>query len=99
MEQVQQYVAGERNYDKIKGGTGPLVYPGMHVYIYRLLHDLTDQGRDIGLAQIIFAGVYLINEGVVMWCYRLVKVSIIDHSKCCRLRSTSRLVHLCEKKC
>lgn len=74
MEQVQQYIAGERNYDKIKGGTGPLVYPGMHVYIYRLLHDLTDEGRDIGLAQIIFAGVYLVNEAVVMWCYRLAKV-------------------------
>lgn len=75
MEQVSQYVAGERDYTNIKGGTGPLVYPGAHVYIYRLLYSLTDKGRDIRTAQIIFAGVYVAALTIVMACYRLAKVS------------------------
>ena len=27
MEQVSQYMSGERDYSKIRGGTGPLVSP------------------------------------------------------------------------
>ncbi|EKG13022.1 Glycosyltransferase ALG3 [Macrophomina phaseolina MS6] len=74
MEQVAQYLAGERDYTRIKGGTGPLVYPGAHVYIYRGLYSLTDEGRDIRLAQIIFAGLYVAVLTIVMACYRLAKV-------------------------
>lgn len=75
MEQVAQYVAGERDYANIKGGTGPLVYPGAHVYVYRALYALTDEGRDIRLAQMLFAGLYVAVLLVVMACYRLAKVS------------------------
>ena len=75
MQQVQQYAAGERDYALIKGDTGPLVYPGMHVYIYRLLYLLTDRGRDIRTAQVLFVGVYLAAVWVVMLCYRKAKVS------------------------
>lgn len=74
MEQVQQYVAGERNYSKIYGGTGPLVYPAAHVYIYRILYHLTDHGRDIALAQYIFGVLYLLTLAIVMACYRQAKV-------------------------
>lgn len=74
MEQVAQYLAGERDYARIKGGTGPLVYPGAHVYIYRGLYALTHQGRDIRLAQIAFAGLYVAALVVTMACYRLAKV-------------------------
>lgn len=74
MEQVAQYVAGERDYANIKGGTGPLVYPGAHVYVYRALYALTDEGRDIRLAQMLFAGLYVAVLLVVMACYRLAKV-------------------------
>lgn len=77
MEQVAQYLAGERDYTRIKGGTGPLVYPGAHVYIYRGLYSLTDEGRDIRLAQIIFAGLYVAVLTIVMACYRLAKVSVV----------------------
>ncbi|KKY26816.1 putative dolichyl-p-man:man cpp-dolichyl mannosyltransferase [Diplodia seriata] len=74
MEQVAQYLAGERDYAAIKGGTGPLVYPAAHVYIYRALYALTHEGRDIASAQIAFAGLYLASLLVVMACYRLAKV-------------------------
>ena len=74
MEQVSQYLDGERDYTLIKGGTGPLVYPAAHVYIYSALHYVTDGGKDILLAQIIFGGLYLGTLGLVMACYRAAKV-------------------------
>ncbi|CEJ58585.1 hypothetical protein PMG11_07236 [Penicillium brasilianum] len=74
MQQVSLYIAGKRDYTAIKGSTGPLVYPAAHVYIYTLLHNLTDGGRDILLGQILFAGLYLATLIVVMACYRQVEV-------------------------
>lgn len=70
MQQVAQFIAGERDYLKLSGDTGPLVYPAAHVYIYRLLYRLTDNGQDIPLAQHIFTGTYLLALAVVMQCYR-----------------------------
>ncbi|OQR96785.1 dolichyl-P-Man:Man(5)GlcNAc(2)-PP-dolichyl mannosyltransferase [Achlya hypogyna] len=60
MEQVEQFKAGERDYVKIRGGTGPLVYPAGHVYIFSLLHTITNAGQNIRLAQYLFLGFYLI---------------------------------------
>lgn len=74
MEQIEQYVGGERDYTVIKGGTGPLVYPAAHVYIYSALYRLTDHGRNILLAQGIFALLYLSTLAVVMACYTEAKV-------------------------
>jgi len=74
MQQVAQYVAGERNYSKIRGDTGPLVYPAVHVYIYRLLYDVTEQGTDIRFAQYLFGVLYLLTLALVMACYRQAKV-------------------------
>lgn len=74
MEQLQQYVDGERDYTLIKGGTGPLVYPAAHVYIYWILYHVTDKGKNILLAQRIFGVLYLATIAVVMACYRRVKV-------------------------
>lgn len=74
MQQVSLYISGERDYTAIKGSTGPLVYPAAHVYIYTLLHNLTDGGRDILLGQILFAGFYLATLIVVIACYRQVEV-------------------------
>ncbi|KAI9796849.1 MAG: dolichyl-P-Man:Man(5)GlcNAc(2)-PP-dolichol alpha-1,3-mannosyltransferase [Candelina submexicana] len=73
MEQVEQYHQGERDYTTIKGGTGPLVYPAAHVYIYSALYHITDRGHNILLAQTIFAVLYLAILVVVMACYRLAK--------------------------
>lgn len=76
MEQVTQYLGGERNYALIKGGTGPLVYPAGHVYIYSWLYRLTDNGTNILRAQWIFVGLYLATLYVVLLCYREARVAI-----------------------
>ncbi|KAK1585525.1 glycosyltransferase [Colletotrichum navitas] len=74
MEQVSQFVSGERDYTKIKGGTGPLVYPAAHVYTYTGLYYLTDEGKNVFLAQQLFAALYLVTLAVVMACYWQAKV-------------------------
>lgn len=74
MQQITLYISGERDYAKIHGDTGPLVYPAMHVYIYRLLHYFTDAGRDVRSAQYIFTALYLTTLLLVMQCYRSAKV-------------------------
>ncbi|KAI1306807.1 glycosyltransferase [Xylaria venustula] len=74
MEQIEQFVAGERDYTVIKGGTGPLVYPAAHVYLYTGLYYVTDKGRDIFFAQQIFAVLYMATLAVVMACYWKAKV-------------------------
>ncbi|KAI4206862.1 MAG: hypothetical protein LQ348_000797 [Seirophora lacunosa] len=73
MQQVSQYLDGERDYTLIKGGTGPLVYPAAHVYIYSLLYKVTDGGKNILLAQAIFAWLYLGILTIVMACYRMAR--------------------------
>lgn len=70
MEQVSLYLSGERNYINLVGGTGPLVYPAAHVYIYRALHYLTNDGADIRLAQYLFIGLYLATLALALSCYR-----------------------------
>lgn len=74
MEQVSQYISGERDYTKIQGGTGPLVYPAAHVYIYWGLYHVTEQGKNILTAQRIFAALYISSLAVVLACYRRAKV-------------------------
>jgi alpha-1,3-mannosyltransferase len=70
MEQITIYLSGERDYTKLVGGTGPLVYPAAHVYLYRFLHDITSAGTDIRLAQYLFIGLYLATLALVLVCYR-----------------------------
>ncbi|OAL29850.1 hypothetical protein AYO22_01756 [Fonsecaea multimorphosa] len=72
MAQVRMFLSGERNYAKITGPTGPLVYPALHLYIYSILYAFTEQGTNILRAQIIFAGLYLVTLAVVFACYRRV---------------------------
>lgn len=76
MQQISIYLKGERDYKKIEGSTGPLVYPGAHVWIYKYLYKITDEGRNIQLAQYIFALVYLVTLAIVFQCYRKAKVCI-----------------------
>ncbi|KAG6004073.1 dolichyl-P-Man:Man(5)GlcNAc(2)-PP-dolichol alpha-1,3-mannosyltransferase [Claviceps maximensis] len=74
MEQVSQFVEGERDYTKMEGGTGPLVYPAAHVYVYTALYYLTGRGKNIFLAQQLFAVLYMATLAVVMLCYSKAKV-------------------------
>ncbi|KAH6895682.1 glycosyltransferase [Thelonectria olida] len=69
MEQVSQFVSGERDYTKMEGGTGPLVYPAAHLYTYTGLYYITDEGKNIYLAQQIFAVLYMATLVLVMLCY------------------------------
>ncbi|RHZ05659.1 hypothetical protein DYB31_007303, partial [Aphanomyces astaci] len=46
-----QFKNGERDYLNIRGDTGPLVYPAGHVYIYSILHWVTNNGQDIRLGR------------------------------------------------
>jgi hypothetical protein len=74
MQQVAQFVSGERDYTKMEGDTGPLVYPAAHVYVYTGLYYLTNKGKDIFLAQQLFAVLYMATLALVMLCYRQAKV-------------------------
>jgi len=78
MEQIGQYVKGERDYTKMEGGTGPLVYPAAHVYTYWGLYHITDEGHNLLFAQRLFGVLYLGTLSIVMVCYRRAKVSYID---------------------
>merc|ERR1719206_1568789 len=53
------------DYSKLRGDTGPLVYPAGFVWIYMGLYYITSQGSNIMLAQYIFAILYVINLGLV----------------------------------
>ncbi|KAG5928040.1 dolichyl-P-Man:Man(5)GlcNAc(2)-PP-dolichol alpha-1,3-mannosyltransferase [Claviceps sorghi] len=74
MEQVSQFVEGERDYTALRGGTGPLVYPAAHVYSYTALYYLTGRGKNILLAQQVFAVLYMATLAVVLLCYSRAKV-------------------------
>ncbi len=69
MEEVEGYLGGERDYIKIEGNTGPLVYPAGFLYIFSLFRAITDDGVNIVKAQWLFVGIYLGNLFTVLWCY------------------------------
>jgi len=60
----------ETDYSKLDGPTGPCVYPAIHLYIHSALYYITDHGRDLRLAQIIYAGLYLSTLSLVLASYR-----------------------------
>lgn len=62
MQEVGGFIAGERDYTKLRGDTGPLVYPAGFVYIYSVLFWVTDNGKNIFLAQCLFAALYIITN-------------------------------------
>lgn len=74
MQQVSQFISGERDFTKIEGGTGPLVYPAAHVYTFTGLYHITNEGENIFLAQQIFGVLYMATLAVVMLCYWKAKV-------------------------
>jgi alpha-1,3-mannosyltransferase len=70
MQEVGGYLAGERDYRKIRGDTGPLVYPAGFLYLYSALRRLTNQGTDIRAAQHLFLVLYLLTQFVVLLLYQ-----------------------------
>lgn len=87
MQQISQFLSGERDYTKISGSTGPLVYPAAHVYIYTGLYNLTNEGKDILLAQQLFGVLYMVTQAVVMACYWQAKVASFTWSDAATLGS------------
>ncbi|KAA8499459.1 putative Dol-P-Man:Man(5)GlcNAc(2)-PP-Dol alpha-1,3-mannosyltransferase [Porphyridium purpureum] len=71
MQEVAGVLEGERDYIKLRGDTGPLVYPAGFVYIYSFLFYVTDAGVNVQLAQWIFLAVLLCTVAVVLGFYRV----------------------------
>ncbi|KAI7828024.1 ALG3 protein-domain-containing protein [Gamsiella multidivaricata] len=69
MQQVAAYLKGETDYMKLRGDTGPLVYPAGFVYIFSILYHLTDFGKNILKGQWIFMGIYLLTLLIVFAIY------------------------------
>jgi len=67
MQQVAVPMDGVFDYAAMTGDTGPLVYPAAHVWIFSALRVVT-QGVVIK-AQVIFAGIYVVNIALVAWIY------------------------------
>ncbi|KAJ2800908.1 dolichyl-P-Man:Man(5)GlcNAc(2)-PP-dolichol alpha-1,3-mannosyltransferase [Coemansia guatemalensis] len=77
MQQIAAVAEGERNYARIRGDTGPLVYPAGFVWVYRALWAATDGGADVRRAQYIFMGVYLATLVCVLAIYRTARVPVL----------------------
>ncbi|XP_045510603.1 lethal(2)neighbour of tid protein 2 [Colias croceus] len=60
MQECEGFLNGTWDYSKLRGDTGPLVYPAGFVYIYSIFYFITNKGDNIKLAQYIFIGVYLL---------------------------------------
>ncbi|XP_072297489.1 dol-P-Man:Man(5)GlcNAc(2)-PP-Dol alpha-1,3-mannosyltransferase [Eucyclogobius newberryi] len=69
MDEVEGVINGTYDYTKLKGDTGPLVYPAGFVYIFSALYYITSQGVNIRLGQYIFAAFYLITLLLVFRLY------------------------------
>lgn len=67
MQQVGQVEGGERDYSRIRGDTGPLVYGAGHVLFFWLLKLLT--GGRVLLGQLCFALVYLATQAMMLGIY------------------------------
>lgn len=79
MQEVEGVEKGSFNYTELRGDTGPLVYPGGFVIIFYILKKLTNDGKDIWFAQIIFA---LLHTGVVLIVSQLFKsIEVRDKRK------------------
>ena len=66
--QVSLFLGGERDYLKIEGDTGPLVYPAGFLYVFSALRIATGGGQ-VFPAQLLFAILYLLNLAVVLAIY------------------------------
>lgn len=77
MQEVEGFLNGERDYTKLHGDTGPLVYPAGFVYLYSALYYVTGGGAYVWLAQWIFTAVYLTLTAIVMHIYGVARVPFV----------------------
>ncbi|XP_041974275.1 lethal(2)neighbour of Tid protein [Aricia agestis] len=69
MQECEGFLNGTLDYSKLRGDTGPLVYPAGFVYIYSLFYFITSRGENIRLAQYIFIFIYLLLLVLVLRIY------------------------------
>lgn len=87
MSQVSGFLGGERDYSKLKGDTGPLVYPAGYLYIYSAIQYVT--GGEVYPAQILFGILYIVNLGMVLLIY--LKTDVLPWWALCLLSLSKRL--------
>jgi alpha-1,3-mannosyltransferase len=90
MQQVQIWLDGELDYRKIRGGTGPLVYPAGFLILFAAFRRLTHNGTDVRKAQYIFLAVYIATQCVVWMIYHQ-QISWIRRNKQPDIRGTPNL--------
>ncbi|RNE99418.1 putative dolichyl-P-Man:GDP-Man5GlcNAc2-PP-dolichyl alpha-1,3-mannosyltransferase [Trypanosoma rangeli] len=74
MQEVKGFLEGELDYRRLGGDTGPLVYPGGFVWTYSALYFITKEGKDIAMAQWLYAGMYIMLFAVVAQLYMRCKI-------------------------
>lgn len=87
MSHISLFRAGERDYSKLIGGTGPCVYPGGYIYIYTLVQKIT--GGAVFPAQILFLALYLATLATVLTIY--VRAAVVPPWALCFLCLSKRL--------
>ncbi|KAG2462260.1 ALG3 mannosyltransferase, partial [Polypterus senegalus] len=70
MSEVEGVINGTYDYTKLKGDTGPLVYPAGFVYIFTALYFATEHGANIRFAQYLFVVFYLVTLLLVFRIYQ-----------------------------
>ncbi|XP_012260274.1 lethal(2)neighbour of tid protein [Athalia rosae] len=73
MQEVEGFLNGTLDYSKLRGDTGPLVYPAGFVYIYSILYYATSYGTNIRRAQHFFAALYILLLILVFRIYHKTK--------------------------
>ncbi|KAL1558418.1 dolichyl-P-Man:Man(5)GlcNAc(2)-PP-dolichol alpha-1,3-mannosyltransferase [Salvia divinorum] len=86
MSQVSGFLGGERDYSKLKGDTGPLVYPAGFLFIYSAIQYVT--GGEVYPAQILFGILYIVNLGMVLFIY--LKTDVLPWWGLCLLSLSKR---------
>ncbi|XP_011690238.1 PREDICTED: lethal(2)neighbour of Tid protein [Wasmannia auropunctata] len=69
MQEVEGFLNGTTDYSKLRGDTGPLVYPAGFIYVFSGLYYLTSRGANIRLAQYFFAALYAVTLVLVFRIY------------------------------
>jgi len=64
---AQQYAEGERNYENLKGESGPIAYPAGFLYLFSGIYSLC--ANDISCAQSLFSFFYVTQLATMMAIY------------------------------
>ena len=93
MEEVEgPVVRGEFDYSKLRGETGPLVYPGGFVWLFGLLRWIAGgDGSNVRAAQWVFLGCYLATHACVLATYGLARPRYMPPAACLLLVLSKRL--------